>query len=191
MNNKTRIMECAMELFYERGYDGVSVQEIVDAAGVTKPTLYHYFHSKYGLLEALLEYYYEDFRQGISKTLVYEGDLPMNLLQVAQVYFSYVYTHQHFYMLLMSMMYSGEGSESFKAVQPIMNEQFVMLRDLFLAASDKVGNMRGRQDQYATGFTGVINHYILYWFKSAGGKTPIGDDQAYSVVHQFLHGIYS
>ena len=29
-----------------KGYDAVGVQEIVDTAGITKPTLYYYFGSK-------------------------------------------------------------------------------------------------------------------------------------------------
>ena len=39
MENRMLIMECAKELFYEKGYDAVGVQEIVDRAGITKPTL--------------------------------------------------------------------------------------------------------------------------------------------------------
>ena len=44
----------AARLFAERGYDATSVREIVEAAGVTKPTLYYHFGSKQGLAEALL-----------------------------------------------------------------------------------------------------------------------------------------
>ena len=55
MENRQKILECALELFFRRGYDAVGIQEICQSAGVTKPTLYHYFGSKYGLLEKLLE----------------------------------------------------------------------------------------------------------------------------------------
>ena len=54
MENRMRIMECAKKLFYAKGYDAVGVQEIVDRAGITKPTLYYYFGSKLGLLKTLL-----------------------------------------------------------------------------------------------------------------------------------------
>ena len=53
MDNRMNILEKALHLFYEKGYDAIGVQEIADAAGVTKPTLYHYFGSKYGLLQAV------------------------------------------------------------------------------------------------------------------------------------------
>lgn len=54
LDNREKILECALDLFYQKGYDAVGVQEIVTLAGITKPTLYYYFKSKYGLLEALL-----------------------------------------------------------------------------------------------------------------------------------------
>ncbi len=48
------IARAAARLFAEQGYDATSVREIVEAAGVTKPTLYYHFGSKQGLGEALL-----------------------------------------------------------------------------------------------------------------------------------------
>ena len=42
MDNREKILNCALELFHARGYDAVGVQEIAEMAGVTKPTLYYY-----------------------------------------------------------------------------------------------------------------------------------------------------
>ncbi|MFE0422649.1 TetR/AcrR family transcriptional regulator [Streptomyces sp. NPDC058953] len=46
-----KLLSAATRLFAEHGYDGTSVQEIVEAAGVTKGALYHYFGSKEDLLQ--------------------------------------------------------------------------------------------------------------------------------------------
>jgi len=43
------------ELFGDRGYDAVSSEEIVAAAGVTRGALYHHFEGKAGLFDAVLE----------------------------------------------------------------------------------------------------------------------------------------
>ncbi|MFI6349310.1 TetR/AcrR family transcriptional regulator [Streptomyces sp. NPDC050560] len=48
-----RLLAAATRLFAERGYDRTSVQEIVEAAGVTKGALYHYFGSKEDLLQEI------------------------------------------------------------------------------------------------------------------------------------------
>ncbi len=48
-----RLLAEATRLFAEHGYDRTSVQEIVEAAGVTKGALYHYFGSKDDLLHEI------------------------------------------------------------------------------------------------------------------------------------------
>ncbi len=45
-----RLLAVATHLFAEKGFEGTSVQEIVDTAGVTKGAMYHYFDSKDDLL---------------------------------------------------------------------------------------------------------------------------------------------
>jgi AcrR family transcriptional regulator len=40
------ILEAALQLFAERGYDGASVSDIADAAGITKAVVYDHFASK-------------------------------------------------------------------------------------------------------------------------------------------------
>jgi AcrR family transcriptional regulator len=47
---QTRLLEAAVSLFAEKGFDATSVQEIVERAAVTKGAMYHYFKSKDDLL---------------------------------------------------------------------------------------------------------------------------------------------
>jgi AcrR family transcriptional regulator len=47
---KEKILEAALELFAEKGYDATGVQEIVARAGVTKGALYHHFAAKEDIL---------------------------------------------------------------------------------------------------------------------------------------------
>ena len=70
MDNRQLIMNSALTLFYESGYDAVGVQQIVDSAGVSKPTLYYYFGSKQGLLEALLNEHFQPMEQKDRKSVV-------------------------------------------------------------------------------------------------------------------------
>jgi len=52
---RKKIMDAAYVLFRKRGYTRVNVDEIADAAGITKRTLYSHFESKDALLESVLE----------------------------------------------------------------------------------------------------------------------------------------
>jgi AcrR family transcriptional regulator len=47
---QARIVDAAVQLFAEKGFDATSVQEVVERAAVTKGALYHYFRSKDDLL---------------------------------------------------------------------------------------------------------------------------------------------
>jgi TetR/AcrR family transcriptional regulator, mexJK operon transcriptional repressor len=49
------VERAARELFIERGFDGVSVDEIARRAGVSKPTIYAHFGDKAGLFTYILE----------------------------------------------------------------------------------------------------------------------------------------
>ncbi|MFI7114336.1 TetR/AcrR family transcriptional regulator [Nonomuraea sp. NPDC050227] len=50
---RQRLLAEATRLFAARGFEGTSVQEIVQAAGVTKGAMYHYFDSKDDLLHEI------------------------------------------------------------------------------------------------------------------------------------------
>jgi len=47
---REEILARAAELFAHRGYPGTSMNEVAEACGVSKPTLYHYVRDKYQLL---------------------------------------------------------------------------------------------------------------------------------------------
>lgn len=51
---REEIARAAARLFATRGYEATSIREIVEAVGVRKPTLYHYFTSKEELAKELL-----------------------------------------------------------------------------------------------------------------------------------------
>jgi len=50
------ICRIAARVFYEKGYDGASMQDIADAVGLTKAGLYHHVGSKDRLLSDIMNY---------------------------------------------------------------------------------------------------------------------------------------
>lgn len=49
------LRRAARKLFGRRGFDSVSIDDVADAAGVTRGALYHYYASKEQLFEAVFE----------------------------------------------------------------------------------------------------------------------------------------
>ena len=61
-DSRKRLLDAALRLFTEKGYAAASVNEIVTAAGVTKPMLYYYFKNKEGIYLELMNQAFLDFR---------------------------------------------------------------------------------------------------------------------------------
>jgi TetR/AcrR family transcriptional repressor of nem operon len=55
--DRQALLGCAMALFWERGFGGTSVDDIVQAAGVSRSSLYAAFPDKNALFLAALEHY--------------------------------------------------------------------------------------------------------------------------------------
>ena len=53
IERRDQIIEAAERLFYEKGYEQTSVQDVLDALSLSKGGFYHYFQSKIELLEAV------------------------------------------------------------------------------------------------------------------------------------------
>jgi AcrR family transcriptional regulator len=68
------IVEAAIDCFYERGYDGTSVQDVVDRAGVTKGAFYHHFTKKDELLLHIHDRFMDQQMQALEAGLA--EDLP-------------------------------------------------------------------------------------------------------------------
>jgi len=52
---RAELSDAAWELFSEKGYDGTTINAIIDRVGVAKGTFYHYFSSKEDILNAAVE----------------------------------------------------------------------------------------------------------------------------------------
>ncbi|MEP6733341.1 MAG: TetR/AcrR family transcriptional regulator [bacterium] len=53
------LLDAALSVFAERGYRNTRLEEVAEAAGVTKGTIYHYFDTKEELLLRAIEHYHE------------------------------------------------------------------------------------------------------------------------------------
>lgn len=186
MDNRLNIIDCALQLFAERGFDAVGVQEIVDAAGITKPTLYHYFGSKHGLLEGVLETNFNTLFDLLGPAADYQGDLVLTLEKITRTLFDFSSSHPAFYRLILPLWFAPRNSDTLLAVSGHNQRLFTIIETVFTTAVKEHGNMKGRQLNYSATFLGMIQMYISL---SLNGYVDLDDRLVYSFVHQFMHGI--
>jgi AcrR family transcriptional regulator len=70
---RDRLLNVALQLFAQKGFESTSIREIASAAEVTKPTLYYYFESKDGLYLELLDHVCGTIERTIRLSLVSQG----------------------------------------------------------------------------------------------------------------------
>ena len=55
MTTKEKIMDVALRMFSERGYEAVSIRDICGEVGIKESTLYYHFKNKKDILDSLIE----------------------------------------------------------------------------------------------------------------------------------------
>lgn len=70
---RQRILDAGHRIMAGKGFSAVGLNEILTAAAVPKGSFYHYFSSKDGFGEALLESYFEEYLSDLDETLRQPG----------------------------------------------------------------------------------------------------------------------
>jgi TetR/AcrR family transcriptional regulator len=190
MEQDTRgiILEKALELFARKGYEPVGIQEIVDRAAITKPTLYYYFGSKQGLLEAIVREYGDGLVECFRRAAVYRHDLVMNLRELFQSTLQFSRENPDFWRLMLILFSSAVDSDAYGAGVSLRRELLAVLETLFENAAHDHGNMKRRQKLYAESFLGLMETFSR--LSVNGGLSPRGD-LCDRIIHQYMHGIFS
>jgi AcrR family transcriptional regulator len=199
---KQTIITKALELFSEKGYEGVPVSELTEAAGITKPTLYYYFKSKEGLFEDICKIYYEQLNKLITEKAVYNPnpknyneDIILTLSKVTNAYFSFAKTNEAFFRITLANLSMPTSSTVYKIAEKYHFTQFKTIDSMFQIMAKTHGNLKGKSKTLTWSFLGTINSYIGLFFSGSGqlaaGKTALNDKTIQELVHQFMHGIFA
>lgn len=186
-DNRRLLLETALTLFAARGYDAVGVQEIAAGAAVTKPTLYHYFGSKEGLLVSLLETEFSSWLAGLSSAARYQGDLVLSLNALADAWVAQAQARPAFFQLQLALMFLPASHATRPLIAPWLERQRRLLEALFEAAVPQHGNLRGHAPILALTLQG---HLQLATRALLAGELVRQPDSLFKLIKQFMYGIY-
>lgn len=164
-SNREKILSCAQRLFFEKGYEAVGVQEIVDTVGITKPTLYYYFKSKHGLLECLLSQGAQVMLDKVKEVTETEGEFLQVFELVTREYVELAVENKEFYLMLVSLFSSAKDNEAFRTAKPYISQFLELFRHFFERYSKQQGVCMGNTDYLAISYVGIINMFMLVSFE--------------------------
>lgn len=108
-DTKRQILDAAARIFAHRGYAAASVQEIVDAAKVSKPALYYYFGDKAGLYQALVDEAHDARYERVRAAAARGHDLRSRLVEALSALFDFVHARQELVRIAFATTLAAPG----------------------------------------------------------------------------------
>lgn len=118
---REQILDVAIDVFGRSGYFGASMNDIAEAAGVTKPVLYQHFDSKSDLYSALLDEVGARMLDSIAKATADATDGKQQTERGFQAYFRWV-AHRHDEFMLLFGGSARHDSDFSAQVRRITND---------------------------------------------------------------------
>lgn len=103
---RRQLLDAALGAFATTGYHGTSMDDVANAAGVTKPVLYQHFRSKHALYRELLNDVGAQLVEAIAKATADAGGPRQQVEQGFAAYFRFVAANGEAFSLLF-----GSGSQ--------------------------------------------------------------------------------
>lgn len=176
---RERIFQAALELFSGNGYDGTSVREIAEAAGISKPALYYYYGSKERLYTEIIQSCFERARLTLEPAVREPGPLRTRLRRTIQAHFDYFAEHRDAMRLLYAAAFSvGKDEPSFD-VWELERPHMEMLVSIFQEAQAAGETGKINPAQIAFWMDGMMNNHLMA-FTLLGWE--LSEEQAYGVA---------
>ncbi|MBM7365760.1 TetR/AcrR family transcriptional regulator [Gordonia hydrophobica] len=139
-DTRERLLEAAAELIAASPGEEISLRAVCERVGVRMPTLYHFFGSKEGLLDAVVEHGFELY---LSAKAAHEssGDPIQDLRDGWDAHVAFGLANPGFYTLMYGQVRPGD-------VRPALARPTQMLREL-TGAAEQQGRLAVSADQAA------------------------------------------
>jgi TetR/AcrR family transcriptional repressor of nem operon len=107
---RNQIIDMTLSLIYTKGYEQMTIQDVLDGLQMSKGAFYHYFRSKPALLEAMVERAVDEI-DAVLRPVVMDPDLPA--LEKLRLFFargsSWKVGHKAMILPLMRVWYSDDN----------------------------------------------------------------------------------
>lgn len=185
---RQHILQAALKSFARCGYAATSVQQIVGAAGVSKPALYYYFADKAQLFQALVDQAHDERYRLMQEAANRGRTVAEKLEQVVAAVFQFSLGNRELMRLAFATAFAapGESPGRVKCLEKgRRNYEFVRSLIEVGQASGEL-DRRFSVDDLAMGIYGQLNSYIMV--RLLVPDCPLDRQTAKQIVHLFLQG---
>ena len=172
---RRQLLDVALRTFADRGYHETSMNDLAEAAGVTKPVLYQHFRSKRALYLELLEDVGGRLRDAIEKATAEAGGPREQVHAGFRAYFTFVAVQKPAFQLLF-----GGGARRDEEFADAVRKVEVSIAETIADLIVVEGLDAERRRLLAHGIVGVAEGTSRHWL--AGGMKGNTDELAAQVA---------
>lgn len=155
-DRRAELLQVGCELFANRPYDEVWIDDVAKSAGVSRGLLYHYFKSKRGFLHAIVEHETATLREMTQPDLSLPPSERLNASLDA--YLEYVQEHPHGYRALFQ---GAAGTDS--EVRAMIDRNLRLQEDRILSALGTSESPSEHLRMVVHGWLGFVVSVALEW----------------------------
>lgn len=183
---RDRILNEAKHLFAHKGFGATSVREVVDAVGVTKPTLYYWFSNKDALFLEVVGAQVAMLRELVSQTLGGPGGAVDRLHAFVAAYIDAAVHDPDGVRLMMTVQHPNDAGQPEVDLLSVQQHTIDAVRDV-LEGGRVDGAVREDVDPCvaALALLGAANMHIVAAVHGMG----LPEDVVDRLLSTFLHGV--
>lgn len=167
---RSEIARRSIGVFARKGFQASTIQDIADAAGIGKGTIYHYFRTKEEILRAVSSEIFLEVERSLGAALLRLDEPEERLVALIQESMNLTEEQENLYIIAMELwllnLRSERYSEVIQVIKDLQNDMRVMVGRMIDFAKLK-GIFATDIDSDAmavyltTSFDGVVFHYML------------------------------
>ena len=162
-DKQLQILETAERLFARKGFDGTSVRDIADEAGVNVAMISYYFRSKEKLMEALFEQRMGHIKMRVESLLVDDTHTPIEKMEILiDEHIERVMHRQQFHRIMFCEQILNKNPFIIKMVNDLKIRNMTIIHKL-IQDGQKKGAFRKKVDvvMMLTTMYGTVSHSMV------------------------------
>lgn len=160
---REQILRAALKHFANAGYAAASVQQIVDAAKLSKPALYYHFKDKAGLFQALVHEAHDERYRLLREAAERGKNIREQLEGMLEILFDYVAGNRELMRISFATMFAAPGEVPPNLCYADKCERNFEFVHSLIKAAQKRGELNQNFDsrEMAFGIYGLTNFYLV------------------------------
>lgn len=181
-----RLLSSALASFSEKGYEGTSIREIIERAGVTRPVLYYYFENKEHLFRRLVESWFAELVEDMDRALEGVVGLREQLKGLIVNVFEHAERSPHVVRLIFHTFFAPRHGAPKLDRDGLWESRYSRIAKIMQAGIDS-GEFAGRsRESLAMAFCGMMDMHIMV--KINRPHTTLSNELGEALVDLFLEG---